>query len=418
MQDKFFHSVLLDKESCVGCTNCIKRCPTGAIRVRDGKAHIIKERCIDCGECIRICEHNAKIPLYDSVTMMDDFEYKIALPAPSFFGQFNNLTDCNIVLTALLRMGFDDVFEVGAAAEVVSMMTREYIDAHRDEWPLISTACPSILRLIRVRFPALIEHLLPIQPPVEIAAIMAKDKAVKETGLPREKIGVFFISPCPAKNSSIKSPLGVDKTDVDGVFAIKDIYLKLLPLIDKAAEDPADISTTGRIGIGWGVSGGEAAGLLNDEYLAADGIENCIEILENLEDQKYQDLQFIELDACAGGCVGGVLQIENPYLAKVKLTRLRRYLPITKTHMDLPDYGYWTKRPDYESVFMLDESMAKSIQMMAEIEELTKKFPGLDCGSCGAPSCAALAEDVVRGYTTENDCIHLLIEKLNSLTRR
>ena len=50
--DAYFHSVRLDKDKCKGCTNCIKRCPTQAIRVRAGKAHIIKERCIDCGECI------------------------------------------------------------------------------------------------------------------------------------------------------------------------------------------------------------------------------------------------------------------------------------------------------------------------------------------------------------------------------
>lgn len=56
----FFHSVRLDESKCMGCTNCIKRCPTGAIRVRRGKAYIISERCIDCGECIRICPHHAK----------------------------------------------------------------------------------------------------------------------------------------------------------------------------------------------------------------------------------------------------------------------------------------------------------------------------------------------------------------------
>jgi Na+-translocating ferredoxin:NAD+ oxidoreductase RNF subunit RnfB len=49
--ERFYHSVTLDKGLCVGCTNCIKRCPTQAIRVRDGKAQIITERCIDCGSC-------------------------------------------------------------------------------------------------------------------------------------------------------------------------------------------------------------------------------------------------------------------------------------------------------------------------------------------------------------------------------
>ena len=49
-----YHSVRLDKTRCKGCTNCLKHCPTEAIRVRNGRAHIIDERCIDCGECIRI----------------------------------------------------------------------------------------------------------------------------------------------------------------------------------------------------------------------------------------------------------------------------------------------------------------------------------------------------------------------------
>ena len=418
MQDKFFHSVILDESRCLGCTNCIKRCPSSAIRVRDGKAHITRERCIDCGECIRICEHHAKVALYDPISMMDDFEYRVALPAPSLFGQFNNLTDADVVLTALIKMGFDDVVEVGAAAEIVTMMTRRYLDAHREDWPLISTACPSITRLIRVRFPALIDHLLPIRPPVELAATRAKIRAMERTGLPKEKIGVFFISPCPAKNSAAKSPIGVSETDIDGVFAMKEVYVKLLPLMEEVAGNTMDLSATGRIGIGWGVSGGEAAGLLVDGYLAADGIENCIKILENLEDQKFQDLKFIELDACNGGCVGGVLTVENPYLAKVKLSRLRRYLPVTRTHIEDVDYGYWTEMPEYESVFRLGNSMSESMKMMTEIEELSRKFPGLDCGSCGAPSCQALAEDIVRGLATENDCIHVLLDKLNALTKK
>ncbi|MBQ1225608.1 MAG: 4Fe-4S binding protein, partial [Clostridia bacterium] len=54
------HSVTLDISKCKGCTNCIKRCPTEAIRVRNGHAIIKEEKCIDCGECIRLCPYKAK----------------------------------------------------------------------------------------------------------------------------------------------------------------------------------------------------------------------------------------------------------------------------------------------------------------------------------------------------------------------
>ena len=84
-------------------------------------------------------------------------------------------------------------------------------------------------------------------------------------------------------------------------------------------EDPENISISGKIGISWGHSGGEAGGLFTESYLAADGIENVIRVLEDMEDQKFTNLKFVELDACSGGCVGGVLTVENPYVAEVKL---------------------------------------------------------------------------------------------------
>ena len=69
---------------------------------------------------------------------------------------------------------------------------------------------------------------------------------------------------------------------------------------------------SGVIGVSWASSGGESAALLNDKYLAADGVENVIRVLEELEDEHIRELEFIELNACSGGCVGGVLTVEKP----------------------------------------------------------------------------------------------------------
>ena len=103
---EFFHSVTLDRDKCKGCINCIKRCPTQAIRVRDGKAHILSDLCIDCGECIRVCPHKAKKALYDPISVIEDYKYPVALVPPSFFGQFNNVADPDIVISALKAAGF------------------------------------------------------------------------------------------------------------------------------------------------------------------------------------------------------------------------------------------------------------------------------------------------------------------------
>ena len=418
--DKFYHSVRLDENLCKGCITCIKRCPTEAIRVRDGKAHINNKFCIDCGECIRVCPHHAKRATYDKLEVMNQYVYKVALPAPSLYSQFNNLDDVNIVLNALIQMGFDDVFEVSAAAELVSEATRQYLSEHEDQLPLISTACPSVVRLIRVRFPNLIPHLLPLNPPIEVAAILAAQKALRETGLPREKIGIFFISPCPSKVTYVKSPLGTEKSQVDHVLAIKDVYPRILACMKAVAaqDDYPIIGTSGKIGISWGHSGGEASGLFTENYLAADGIENVIRVLEDMEDQKFTALRFVELNACNGGCVGGVLNVENPYVAQAKLKRLRKYMPVARSHMHDSEETVipWTTGVEYEPVFRLGNTMMESFSRLNQVERLMKKFPGLDCGSCGAPTCKALAEDIVRGEARETDCVYYLRENLHKLS--
>ncbi|MFA9466544.1 MAG: [Fe-Fe] hydrogenase large subunit C-terminal domain-containing protein [Velocimicrobium sp.] len=423
--DKFFTSVQLDEDLCKGCINCIKRCPTQAIRVRNGKACITKKFCIDCGECIRICPHHAKKATYDPISVMNKYEYTVALPAPSLYGQFNNLDDINIVLTALKRMGFDDVYEVSGAAELVSEMSRRYVEEHQEKWPIVSTACPSIVRLIRVRFPNLLDHLLPIQAPVDLAAAVARKQAMEKTGLSAEKIGIIFISPCPAKVSAVKTPLGIDKSNIDAVLAIKDVYPVLLGHMKDAVDHVEDLAISGKIGVGWGNCGGEASGLLIDNYLAADGIENVIRVLEDLEDEKFSNLTFIELNACSAGCVGGVLTVENPYVAKVKIKRMIKYMPVAMNHLPkieemqrayLSINPYWTRAVEYEPVFKLGENLKESIEKMSRVEELVTKFPGLDCGACGAPTCQALAEDIVRGVAKEKDCIYILKQKIHKLS--
>lgn len=420
MVNKFYHSVRLDPELCKGCINCIKRCPTEAIRVRNGKAQINDKFCIDCGECIRVCPHHAKRATYDKLDVMKQYKYTVALPAPALYSQFNNLEDVNVVLNALLEMGFDDVLEVSAAAELVSDATREYLTTHDDTCPVISTACPTIVRLIRVRFPNLIPNLLPLKPPVEVAAEMAVCRAMEKTGLAREEIGIFFISPCPSKVTYAKAPLGTEKSQIDHVVAIKEVYPQLLSHMKHLGDDIRELSTSGKIGISWGRSGGEASGLFTESYLAADGIENSIRVLEDLEDQKFSNLRYVELNACSGGCVGGILNVENPYVAEVKLKRLRKYMPVARSHMDMEDNMEqmvpWTSDVEYEPVFNLGGNMMESFARLNRVEQLCKKFPGLDCGSCGAPTCKALAEDIVRGDASERDCVYYLREGLHRLS--
>lgn len=414
--DRFFHSVTLDKDKCLGCTNCIKRCPTEAIRVREGKAQIISERCIDCGECIRVCPHHAKKARYDHLSVLEGWKYKIAIPAPALFGQFNNLDDIDIVLTGLKQMGFDDVYEVSRGAELVSDATRKLMADGRLPKPVISSACPAVVRLIRVRFPDLCDHVLNLNAPMEVSAMMAKRAASERTGIPIEEIGAFFITPCPAKVTDIKMPIGTEGSWCDGAIAISEVFPLLSHRMDKL-ETVEPIGQSGLIGVSWAGSGGESAALLNEKYLAADGIENVIRVLEELEDERIRELDFVELNACSGGCVGGVLCVENGYVAKARLQRLRKYLPVSQNHLDggVPRDMEWTEPLEFAPVLKLSQNLEEAMQMMEEIDMICEGLPGLDCGSCGAPSCRALAEDVVKGVARTSDCVFVMREQVKNV---
>ena len=303
--ERYFHSVTLNADACRGCITCVKRCPTEAIRVRNGKAHILRDRCIDCGACIRGCPPHAKRAVTDRLAQMERFRWKIALPAPSLYGQFNNLDDVETVLGGLMALGFDQVFEVAAAAELVSDATRLLLSQGLLERPVISSACPAVLRLIRVRFPQLLGNVLPLQAPVELAARIAKRRAARETGIPPAEIGCVFLSPCPAKVTAARHPLGTARSDIDLVVGISEVYPRLLSAMKEAPETLRELAAAGKTGIGWGRSGGESAGTLHERYLAADGIENVIRVLEDMEDEKLRGLDFVELSACSSGCVGG-----------------------------------------------------------------------------------------------------------------
>ena len=405
---EYKHSVSLDKSKCKGCTHCLQRCPTEAIRVREGCAAISPQKCIDCGECIRVCPYKAKKATHDRLDSLKNYKYKIALPAPALYGQFDNLDDIDFVVQGLYDMGFDDVFEVAKAAEMVSGYTRQYLHSENIPKPVISSACPVIVRLISMRFPLLCKNILPILPPVEVAGKFAREKALCEhPELSDSDIGCFFISPCPAKVSYVKNSFSGTKSNVDAVLSVSDVYFELVSAMNKI-KVPEKSTEAGCVGVSWATAGGESTAVFNERYLAADGIENVIRVLDQIENSDFPELEFVELNACNGGCVGGVMTVANPYIAKARIHSLRRYLPVSPNyHPSDGEMDGGVVMPDVESIPQtpLSDDRAEAVRMMSDIQEIRKDLPDLDCGSCGAPTCAAFAEDIVRGEASADDCV-------------
>lgn len=409
------HSVTLDRDKCVGCTNCIAHCPTEAIRVRQGKAFIIEERCIDCGECIRVCPHHAKKAQSDSLADLKKYDFTVAIPAPTLYGQLEDTYSIDMILTALKKIGFDDIFEAAEAADIVTARLKVMLNSKKEPLPWISSSCPAIIRLIQRRFPSLLDQIIRIESPMEVAARILKREIYPD----KNNIGVFFISPCPAKITAVRNPIGSKTSAVDGVIAINEIFLAL----QGAAVNLEEVEPLGKAsikGVNWARSEGESHSTEWPETVAVDGIGNVIHFFEELENGKTNHVDFIEAMACPGGCVGGALTVENPYICKARIIRKAGRITRCVEEREITPLREQLIMMDAEisSVqgLKLDNDMHTAIEKMTRIEKYIEELPGLDCGSCGAPTCAALAEDIVSGTAKRNDCIFVLREEIITLT--
>ncbi len=422
---EYFHSVKLTPERCKGCVNCTKRCPTEAIRIREGKAKITEHRCIDCGECIRRCTNHAKTAVTDSLDDLGNFQYNIALPAPTLYAQFSSDISIDVILGGLLTLGFDEVYEVAQGAEIVSAATREYLKKADVKKPAISSACPAVVRLIQVKFPELIDHLIPIEAPVEVAARLVRASRSAALQIPPEKIGVWFLTPCPAKMTAVKQPLGADKSNISGAIAISQIYGELLKAISTVPRDSRHRRATAE-GVGWALSGGETRAVAAVNAMVVDEIHNVSEILEQVALGKLNKVDYIECLACSGGCIGGPLAVENRFVAehrmKQRLEKIRaeddRRGAVSQAGNPDPEVLTYDRRAIVPRPIMrLDEDIFKAMHKVEIMEQTLKKLPGLDCGSCGSPNCRALAEDIVQGTAAETDCLFKLRERVRDLAQ-
>ena len=419
MPETYLHSVSLDRSKCTGCTTCLKRCPTEAIRIRHNSASILHDRCIDCGECIKVCPHHAKVAVTDPIDVIKKFKYAIALPAPTLYAQFQGTHKIEPIIAALFKLGFDDVFEVARAAEIVSYAISKALREENRPKPVISSACPAVLRLIQVHFPALLDNVIDFISPMEAAAKIAKEEFAQKRGVDISEIGAFFISPCAAKMTAVKSPIGQEKSYVDGVIAIKDVYKDMRAAIHDGFE-PFEIERASTVGVRWAVPGGEAEALGVKSSLCVDGIENVKNVLEQIENARIRSLVYFEGLACVNGCLGGPLTVENSFVAKNRLRSvMNRTEQKTVQRTEIFERANETLRMTEEiepnNSMQLVGTMKERIAMADRIDALEKSLPGLDCGSCGSPTCRALAWDIAHGYANELNCIFKLNDRISSL---
>lgn len=430
MANHYYHSVRLREDKCIGCVTCVTYCPTDAIRVRDGKAIILENRCIDCGECIRRCPSHAKYAVADVFEETEKYKYNIVLAPPSLYAQFGLDVSNGDIQEGLLSIGFDEVFDVALASEYVSNEIEKYVRNYQGgRKPLISSACPAVLRLIQVRFPELINQVVPVLAPGEAAGIYVKNVACEKFGFKSSDVGVWFVSPCAAKTTNIHQSVDVKATAISGTLSVAEIFGKLCRSFkNKNTCRNADKITTGSsYGMGWGHAGGEirATGLENS--LVVSGIDEVISVLEQISMNKLQGVDYVECLSCPSGCVGGPLTAVNNFVGENNLKqRIRKMTDnedglrkeVLKKSMNLtgfPNSKTYLKQLKARPMMQLDENIEEAMKKLEKVDEVLFRLPGIDCKACGAPSCQALAEDIVNGNAHEADCIYVLRESVQNL---
>jgi len=414
MPQHFYHAHQIIQERCEGRLNCIRACPTQAIRLYNGKIFFHNELCIDCGVCINTCPENVYVPVISELDDFSTFKYLIAVPSPVLYTQFGQNIHPNTVRRALKQIGFKEVVDLAKISDEVSYALLHHLKKSSSPKPLISSFCPSIVRFMQVNYPNLINLISPLDVPRELTAKEAKKTCSEKLNLKEEEIGVIYITPCPAKIVSIKQPAEKEKSWFDGAIPIKEIYNLILPLIIEIQEKKQEVNDGDfHFGTGWAVMGHIVRDVGAERCLSVAGLDNVKTILDDIENSKLRNIDFIEALACKQGCIGGAFCVENPYVARSSSILLERKYGSIKSidkKKVLANYdqgAYSLERPILPrptKSFNVDD-IATSIKKTRQKDRMYMKLPHKDCALCGAPTCEAFARDCANGEIEVTECI-------------
>lgn len=366
------NAVAMDVEKCTHCLRCVVACPTGAVRTFHDTPSILEHRCVDCTACAAACPSSVFDFKAPPALPNAGEETVLVLPS-SFCAQFGARVGLAQVFAALGTLGFHHVLISAAWEDALRDAARALAAGDTVPGPVIAPVCPAVMNLIRMRYPSLLPHVAPYLAPLEAA---------------REQVTAahaVFVAPCPAEASVLGSAGGLTRVDVVHPSALTQALLPLLHRSPHAAPPVAAEDCP-------------PPGIARDIHVS--GMDAVLHFLERVEDGFAWDAGVVELYACEEGCFGAPVWREHPSLAR---WRFEHEWAEWRAHagkgiMERPAAAIRrlaALKP--RAGLRLDDDMRRAMAKLGEIERLTRELPGRDCAVCGAPTCAALAEDAVRG---------------------
>lgn len=187
-------------ENCKSCIKCVKSCPTEAISIINGKVIIDDTQCINCHVCVQVCDQKQlKIREVNLDEAFKQHAYNIALIPTSILSDFQEFDELKELVHAIKAFHFDEVVQY---SDIEGMLYQQALkDSRQADHVMLTSFCPTINRLIKQEYPTLIDHLLPYDYPVEIAARRLREK------YKGQDIGIFSLCECVGKLTLAKEPL-------------------------------------------------------------------------------------------------------------------------------------------------------------------------------------------------------------------
>ena len=241
-------------------------------------------------------------------------------------------------------------------------------------------------------------------------------------GLKETEIGVIYITPCPAKMLAVKDAPRRRYSFVDGTIAINDIYPSVVRALSDGGAKNGEEEIHG-LGLGWPALGGQVACLKAEDCLSIGGVADAVRVFEEIENGKLKDIQYIEVHSCPTACVGGSLTVENSYIARGRVLAMVRKYGATPSQdrakvRELYQKNFFSLHGKIPPVPLrpLDEDVTRALQKLHQKRQLYERLPGIDCGACGAPTCSAFAEDVVRGESIADNCVFIAMRHFEHIS--
>ena len=397
----------LKKSNCKNCYKCIRHCPVKAIRFSGNQAHIIGNECILCGHCFVVCPQNAKeiaSEVEKVKVLIHSGEPVYVSLAPSFVANYEGV-GIGAMREALQKLGFADVEETAIGATMVKNEYERMIEKEKRDI-IISSCCHSINLLIQKYFPSLLPYLANVLSPMQAHCSDIKKRH------PEAK--TVFIGPCVAKKDEAQHYEGI----VDAVLTYEELTewlsaegIELKKEMDSNRESRARFfPTTG------GILKTMKLTQPDYDYMAIDGVENCIAALKDIEQGNIHHA-FIEMSSCVGSCIGG------PVMEKYHPTPVREYLAVANY---AGDKDFKVEQPNQEDIrkFFSEIEIKNKVPTDAEISETLRKMgkiskrDELNCGSCGYNTCREKAIAILQGKAEVSMCLPYLQKKAEGFSDR